>query len=477
MEASANRLSTIWERTATDPLDIPKVPNGLWMDNNSPWSSPSGSPKFSFCSTVCVRDCHLTYVQGMNTSKDFASRSCSYPSPMSSALPTGSMKYQVQPPPSKVKPEYAKSLQKGSLDNWCTLEKELEAWEKRACSGRATIPRSQLIAFGDLVRRLRATVRRKCEEGLDLCAFCRNNGEHFNVYITHKVRDASGRVTCPVLRLLSCPLCKSTGDAAHTIKYCPLNRKESHLRSVVRSTPESPALPSWRTSDPMDISTVPGSSSCTVESSWSPLSCSLGSTSTSSLSAEWDGSSVATLLARLSISPTNHTAVTNVYDSLSADCGLMHGLGKTTGGSSPERRLFVERPTGRPEPISRKPTQQKSLTKWTELDNELELWERHLSVLGCGGRRISQSQLAGLSNFVRRLRVAVRHKKEEGIDLCAFCRNNGEPFEIYVTHKVKDSTGRVLCPVLRLLSCPLCKSTGDLAHTIKYCPYRFMEHC
>ncbi|TGZ52366.1 hypothetical protein CRM22_010648 [Opisthorchis felineus] len=233
MEASANRLSAIWERTVSEPLDVPTVPNGLWMDDNSPWSSPSGSPKFSFCSTVCsetpVRDCQITSVQGMNISKVSASTSCSYPSPMSSALAVQLMKCHVQPPPSKAKPAYAKSFQKGSLDNWCNLENELEAWDKRlsrARSGRATIPHSQLIAFGDFVRRLRATVRRKYEEGLDLCAFCRNNGEPFEVYITHKVRDSSGRVTCPVLRLLSCPLCKSTGNAAHTIKYCPFRRKE-----------------------------------------------------------------------------------------------------------------------------------------------------------------------------------------------------------------------------------------------------------
>lgn len=50
------------------------------------------------------------------------------------------------------------------------------------------IPRSQLAGFGEFLRRLRTTVRRKSEEGLELCAFCRNNGEPFEVYITHKVR-------------------------------------------------------------------------------------------------------------------------------------------------------------------------------------------------------------------------------------------------------------------------------------------------
>ncbi|TGZ52364.1 hypothetical protein CRM22_010647 [Opisthorchis felineus] len=214
----------------------------------------------------------------------------------------------------------------------------------------------------------------------------------------------------------------------------------SSLLSVMGSpTDGSSAIFSWGSSDPVDISTIPRSSNSSVGPSWSPLSCSLGSTSTSSLSAEWDGTSVATQLARLSISPTNHTGVTDVYDSLAADSGLMHGLRTTAARRSPGRRLPVERPTGDTESVSRKPTQQKSLTKWAELDNELELWERHLSEVRSGGRTIPRSQLAGLSNFVRRLRVAVRHKSEEGIDLCAFCRNNGEPFEIYVTHKVSWS--------------------------------------
>ena len=36
-----------------------------------------------------------------------------------------------------------------------------------------------------------------------------------------KVKDAKGKVTCPILRNYICPLCNSTGDFAHTIKYCP----------------------------------------------------------------------------------------------------------------------------------------------------------------------------------------------------------------------------------------------------------------
>lgn len=53
---------------------------------------------------------------------------------------------------------------------------------------------------------------------------------------------------------------------------------------------------------------------------------------------------------------------------------------------------------------------------------------------------------------------------------CEYCKENGEPAVIYNHHSLKDKKGRTLCPVLRLVECPICKTDGDEAHTVKNCP-------
>lgn len=57
------------------------------------------------------------------------------------------------------------------------------------------------------------------------CVFCKNNGEPLSVYGSHVLKDQCGRVTCPILRRYTCPICGCSGDLAHTLKYCPLNSK------------------------------------------------------------------------------------------------------------------------------------------------------------------------------------------------------------------------------------------------------------
>eukprot|EP00112_Aurelia_sp_Birch-Aquarium-sp1_P002212 Seg1237.2 transcript_id=Seg1237.2/GoldUCD/mRNA.D3Y31 product="Nanos 1" protein_id=Seg1237.2/GoldUCD/D3Y31 len=59
---------------------------------------------------------------------------------------------------------------------------------------------------------------------VQVCVFCRNNGESEAVYSSHILKDAEGRTTCPILRAYTCPICKANGDNSHTIKYCPLNQ-------------------------------------------------------------------------------------------------------------------------------------------------------------------------------------------------------------------------------------------------------------
>ncbi len=56
-----------------------------------------------------------------------------------------------------------------------------------------------------------------------VCVFCRNNGESESFYTSHYLKDSDGKVTCPVLRAYTCPVCGANGDSAHTIKYCPEN--------------------------------------------------------------------------------------------------------------------------------------------------------------------------------------------------------------------------------------------------------------
>lgn len=66
------------------------------------------------------------------------------------------------------------------------------------------------------------------------CSFCRNNDEDELIYTSHQLKDSLGRVTCPILKAHSCPICGATGDLSHTLKYCPILQKKSKLQKILR---------------------------------------------------------------------------------------------------------------------------------------------------------------------------------------------------------------------------------------------------
>ncbi|XP_025906486.1 nanos homolog 1 [Nothoprocta perdicaria] len=60
--------------------------------------------------------------------------------------------------------------------------------------------------------------------------------------------------------------------------------------------------------------------------------------------------------------------------------------------------------------------------------------------------------------------------RKAGLPGCVFCRNTREAGALPGAHSLRGADGRVLCPVLRRYTCPLCGASGDYAHTVKYCP-------
>ncbi len=81
---------------------------------------------------------------------------------------------------------------------------------------------------------------------------------------------------------------------------------------------------------------------------------------------------------------------------------------------------------------------------------------------------VSSSLSPGSSCFSK---SSLDSQRGKPVDLeCNFCKNNGEVEAIYSSHNMKDSLGKVTCPILRDFKCPKCGESGDYAHTNKYCP-------
>lgn len=63
----------------------------------------------------------------------------------------------------------------------------------------------------------------------------------------------------------------------------------------------------------------------------------------------------------------------------------------------------------------------------------------------------------------------IKYRHINKVLMCSFCKNNGESEVIYRSHSLKDSVGRITCPLLRNYVCPICGESGQNAHTITYC--------
>jgi len=73
-----------------------------------------------------------------------------------------------------------------------------------------------------------------------------------------------------------------------------------------------------------------------------------------------------------------------------------------------------------------------------------------------------------VSRLLRSLAIIMNGKE---VKHCSLCFHNGEPEEFYSSHNLKTRDGRVVtCPVLRKFVCNICGATGDVAHTLRYCP-------
>ena len=70
----------------------------------------------------------------------------------------------------------------------------------------------------------------------------------------------------------------------------------------------------------------------------------------------------------------------------------------------------------------------------------------------------------------------IQSKLGDNMVFCVFCRNNHELFEMYTSHRVRDSVGRVTCLVFHGYICPRCGARRDIAHTMKYCPLSSPAH-
>lgn len=92
------------------------------------------------------------------------------------------------------------------------------------------------------------------------------------------------------------------------------------------------------------------------------------------------------------------------------------------------------------------------------------------SASGCnGGKRQLPSTKANVELIAKCIEKKKKYGDANKIVECSFCKNNSEPEFIYRSHALKDSIGRITCPLLKIYTCPMCGESGQNAHTLTYC--------
>ena len=88
--------------------------------------------------------------------------------------------------------------------------------ERGPIAGDASIvgaggPAMNPAMIAEVVRHHKERWAKSLKRGIK-CKFCENNKEPEWFYTTHTTHDATGKVTCPKLRAITCQICHSTGD-------------------------------------------------------------------------------------------------------------------------------------------------------------------------------------------------------------------------------------------------------------------------
>ncbi|XP_041127858.1 nanos homolog 1-like [Polyodon spathula] len=175
---------------------------------------------------------------------------------------------------------------------------------------------------------------------------------------------------------------------------------------------------------------------------------------------------LSTLVTKNSINKNSMPQSPNsITESLKATLGLDDSTACpcVVGGSGERGHLDCLCPSSSPPPTSILDLEER-FSIFSPFQNQSDVLPQDRDS-GFGGT-FAGFDLFGIERKVRK--TAPRNKQEPKI--CVFCRNNGAPEEVYGSHVLKTPDGRVVCPILRAYTCPLCSANGDNAHTIKYCP-------